>query len=172
MVAQGALNQIVGSVFSRVRPDNRLAASSRRKARSGSTPENTRPQNSRTHSETVQNGANGQTLTERPDSASQDVQLDNVGTSEETTERNGTAEMDGIEKQDQPRMSSDTIRPPDTDMNGTTNDPADQVGDTEQASYDSIPTVVEPDLNTENDPNHKDPNHKPNNQKKPEKLTL
>lgn len=127
MVAQGALNQIVGSVFNRVRPDAKLATSA---ADSISSP---RPSMSRSHSRagTVSNGVSTEHLPETNGSAehqqSEGVVTEDAQTAEPSTENEA-------------RPSTDTLRPKVEEGEGEPTE-AGENGTTEQAS--SSPPSIE-----------------------------
>lgn len=99
MVAQGALNQIVGSVFNRVRPDPKLAASA---AASVASPRMSMSRsNSRMGARTSVNGTSTGHLPDMNGAAGQHNE------NEETVE----VESNKDQNDEEPRRSTDTVRP-------------------------------------------------------------
>lgn len=127
MVAQGALNQIVGSVFNRVRPDAKLAASA---AESLSSP---RPSMSRSHSRagTVSNGVSTEHLPETNGSTehlqSEEVVAEDAQTAEPSAENEA-------------RPSTDTLRPKVEEGEGAPTEAGENGTNAGQASL-SPPTI-------------------------------
>lgn len=164
MVAQGALNQIVGQVFSRVRPEAKLA----RRGAGSSVPSSPRPNLSRTNSEAqiAKEKPNGRNAAYPSSDENKDMDETQAEKRQEVRQ-----EQDAVEEpaRKNSRTSTETIRPaaPDAVAAGEdTSSPA------EDSATPTVPSVVEPSDSEPSESADQQAAQEDEAKAKPEKLTL